>query len=407
MPPESANERLIQNMVRQKAPPGAILLDRLHSMEGKPSKGMSLMLMSLSALPATPDDEEFWSELDEFLVDYKNRYDGELFELSLADRAILVKMSETGEVGMVSDLKVSVLRLIQQYFPENFGMIDQTRLLRTIDLGFKLVNAIKFLDHYESQPGKTGEKAMSLRALQEDDIKMVMEVNRKVGPAKFKEIFVQHQSMTDIKPGQEPEEVMKEYFISMGALKKHVFPNVELRGVGNLFNQLTITLDRVLVNAFDDINPSRQACSINLNVESVFTKAFENFIGEEGSNSIDNIVFEFRQANILQHFDEFVIAANLIKSRGGLIAIDSIFPETVGLVNIPRLGATFAKIFWRPGAEEALGAQRAEIKKMQGQGLIFVIARLDDASGLQVGHDLGINVFQGFYIDDLLAGKDS
>ena len=72
-------------------------------------------------------------------------------------------------------------------------------------------------------------------------------------------------------------------------------------------------------------------------------------------------------------------------------------------MNLPRLHATFAKIFWRPGAEDVLPAQREEIKKMQAQGMIFVIARLDDEVGIQVGHDLGITVFQGFYIDDLMG----
>ena len=174
------------------------------------------------------------------------------------------------------------------------------------------------------------------------------------------------------------------------------------RGSGNLFNQLTITLDRVLIGAFDQINPGRKACSINLNVESVFTKAFETFLGEEGGPSLNNMVFEFRQENILQQFDEFELAANLIKSRGGLIAIDAIFPETVGLVNLNKLHATFAKIFWRLGAEKILPAQRDEIKRMQNDGLIFVLARLDDESGIKVGQDLGITVFQGFCIDDLM-----
>ena len=103
--------------------------------------------------------------------------------------------------------------------------------------------------------------------------------------------------------------------------------------------------------------------------------------------------------------DEFQIAADLITSRGGLIAVDAIYPETVGLVNLHRLHATFAKIFWRPGAEETLPVPGDEIKKMQDQGLIFIIARLDDETGIQVGHDLDINVFQGFYVDDLLDGK--
>lgn len=232
---------------------------------------------------------------------------------------------------------------------------------------------------------------------------MVLDVNRKVGPAQFKKIFIQDQMMADIKPGQPPKELMREYFIRMDALKKHVFPNVELRGMGNLFNQLTITLDRVLISAFDEINPDRHACSINLNVESVFTKAFEEFIGKKEGSSLANIVFEFRQENILQQFDEFELAADLITSRGGVVAVDAIFPETVGLVNLHRLHATFAKIFWRPGAEETLAAHRDEIKKMQDEGMIFIIARLDDEAGIQIGQDLGITVFQGFYIDRLLA----
>ena len=392
-------------MVKQKAPPGATLWTRLNDMEGPPPGGLSLIMISLSALPTDDADDDFWGDLDDFLVDYKNRYDADLYELSLTDRAILIRMAEQSEVRMISGLKVSVLRLIQHNFPKNFGMVDQTRLLRVIDLGLKLPNAIKFLEHYESQPGKTGEKGSGFRGLQEDDIKMVLEVHRKVGAQQFKEIFVQNQRMADIKPGKKPEELMKEYFISIEALKKHVFPNVELRGAGNLFNQLTITLDRVLIKTFDNINPGRKSCSINLNVESVFTRTFEEFLGDSGGTPLSNIVFEFRQDNILQQFDEFQIAADLITSRGGLIAVDAIYPETVGLVNLHRLHATFAKIFWRPGAEETLPAPGDEIKKMQDQGLIFIIARLDDETGIQVGHDLDINVFQGFYVDDLLDGK--
>lgn len=394
-------------MARHKSPPGAVLLQRLKGLESKPSKGLSLMLISLTSLPTSDPDAEFWGDLDDFLVEFKARYEAELFELSLADRAILAKMSEHAEVGMISDIKVSILRLIQQHFPEHFGMVDQSRLVRIIDLGFKLPHAIKFLEHYENQPGRTGEKAMDMRPLQEEDIKMVLEVHRKVGDEKFKQIFVQSQRIADIKPGQKPEELMKEYFIRMDALKKHVFPNVELRGMGNLFNQLTITLDRVLIGAFNEINPKRHPCSINLNVESVFAKAFEDFIGESDEAALANIVFEFRQDNILQHFDEFELAANLITSKGGTVAVDAIFPETVGLVNLPRLHATFAKIFWRTGAEDVLPAQRDEIKKMQDQGMIFIIARLDDEVGIQVGHDLGITVFQGFYIDDLLGPDEA
>ena len=48
-----------------------------------------------------------------------------------------------------------------------------------------------------------------------------------------------------------------------------------------------------------------------------------------------------------------------------------------------------------------------EIKKMQDEGTIFIIARLDDEVGIQIGQDLSITVFQGFYIDRLLSKKGS
>jgi len=49
-----------------------------------------------------------------------------------------------------------------------------------------------------------------------------------------------------------------------------------------------------------------------------------------------------------------------------------------------------------------LPKQHAEIKRMQDAGVMFVIARLDDEIGIQVGQQLGITLFQGFHVDQLL-----
>ena len=104
-----------------QSPSGGVLLKRLKAMEGKGTKGLSLMLVSLSALPTASAGEDFWNDLDDALTDYKNRYDAQLFEISKPDRALLIKISELGEVAIISDLKVAILRLIQNYFSEHFG----------------------------------------------------------------------------------------------------------------------------------------------------------------------------------------------------------------------------------------------------------------------------------------------
>lgn len=385
------------------------LLELLKSWGGQPQEYNTLLLFSLSVLPLQDADDDFWDEISKVLVAYRIRHHARHFDLSLQDRAMLARMTDYNQVSLITDAKVELLRLVQQYFPEQFGMIDQSRLLRSIDLRFKLSNAIRFLERYEAEEERLeiNKSPARLRRLNEQDIERVVAVNQQIGNAAFAKVFIRHQKIASIHPGMPPDDVMHEYFVGMDALKKHVFKDVELRGSGNLFNQLTITLDRLLLEAFGNANPQRAKCSINLNVESVFSRAFESFLGDSSSNAFSNLAFEFRQANVLQHYDEYEVAANLIASRNGSLAVDAVFPETVGIVNMRRLGANMTKIFWRQGAEQILPRFRREIEAMLKSGIVVVLARVDDDLGIEVGHDLGITMFQGFRVDDMLQQRDN
>lgn len=367
----------------------------------------TLLLISLGVLATEDAAPSFWKDFNDMVNAFRRRHVAATFTLSQTDRACLVKIGEYNQVTLITDAKVELLRLIQEYFPDQFGLIDQSRLLRPIDLRFKLPNAIRFLERYEGKEEeiKTPTIRRKLRRLGEQDIDRVVEVTQEIGHESFAKVFVRHQVMAEILPGGPPQNFMREYFVAMDALKTHVFLDVELRGSGNIFNQLTITLDRLLLDSFTDANPTRTACSINLNVESVFTRAFQNFLEHADKDAFENIAFEFRQANVLQQFDEYEVAANLIASRKGSVAIDAVFPETVGIVNMQRLGANYAKIFWRQGAETVLQNFESEIEALQEQGTRVILARVDDELGVQVGHDLGITLFQGFHIDDLLSNK--
>jgi hypothetical protein len=381
------------------------LLKLLRNWGSQSQEHNTLLLISIGMLATDDAGPDFWKDFNDLVSAFRRRHHAADFTLSQMDRACLVKLTEYNQVTLFTDAKVELLRLIQQYFPDQFGMIDQSRLLRPIDLRFKMANAIRFLERYEEKeqgPAKSAAARRKLRRLGEQDIDRVVEVNQQIGTESFAKVFVRHQKMVEILPGGPPRDVMREYFVGMDALKSHVFLDVELRGSGNIFNQLTITLDRLLLDAFADANPTRAACSINLNVESVFTRAFQNFLEEADKKSFDNMVFEFRQANVLQQYDEYEVAANLIASRKGGIAIDAVFPETVGIVNMQRLSANYAKIFWRQGAETVLQGFAREIEELQNAGTQVILARVDDDLGIDVGHDLGITLFQGFYIDDML-----
>jgi len=390
------------------APPGSELLKRLRGMQGRSGNFTTLVLISVSVLPLGNANEEFWSDFDRVLWELRERFNAQLYELAEPDRALLLMMTEYNQVGMMSDMKVAILRLIQSYFPEQFGLIDQSRLIRGIDLRLKLANAIKYLERIEEQPGKSGDKKPEkLRPLIEDDIDNVKKVSSELGAKQFSRVFIRHQRIAVINPGEEPSDVMHEYFVAMNELQDHVFKKVELRGSGNLFNQLTLTLDQALLKAFGEVNPMRVKCSININVESVFTDAFKAIMQGDDDQAFSNIAFEFRQANMLQQYDEYMVASKLILNRNGTICVDAIFPESVGIVSLKRLNASMGKIFWRQGAESVLPIYEDDIKYLLDSGIQLCLARLDDEQGLELGQKMGITMFQGFLIDKMLEGGDS
>ena len=199
--------------------------------------------------------------------------------------------------------------------------------------------------------------------------------------------------------------LMSEYFISMDLLRKPLMIDVEMRGSGRLFNEFTLMLDQIILEAYPTIAPEGKDCSLNLNVQSVFTPAFEQFVARQPSGRMRHVIFEFRQANIVEHFDEFQVARQLIKDKGARIAVDQIFPQTVGLVDLDYLGASMAKIHWRAGAEEVLNERKRALKYVMDCGVIPILIRVDDPKAFEVGTSLGICAFQGFSVDSLIKGQ--
>lgn len=158
-----------------------------------------------------------------------------------------------------------------------------------------------------------------LRPLTTADIKNVMKAYEKFGTEKFIKAFVRNQDIVLNISGKPPEKVLTEYFISMDLLRKPLFVDVEMRGSGRLFNEFTLVLDQILLQAFDQMHVQGGRCSVNLNVESVFTEQFEAFVERTPEAVLKDVVFEFRQSNIVENFDEFQVARGLIKSKGAQI----------------------------------------------------------------------------------------
>jgi EAL domain-containing protein (putative c-di-GMP-specific phosphodiesterase class I) len=92
----------------------------------------------------------------------------------------------------------------------------------------------------------------------------------------------------------------------------------------------------------------------------------------------------------------------LLSRIGAHIAIDQIEPSAIGLVNISFLGAEIAQLHWHSAAENELYGRQEIVDKFRRSGIQPVLIRVDQERAHRVGQGLGIEMYQGFFIDDML-----
>ena len=75
------------------------------------------------------------------------------------------------------------------------------------------------------------------------------------------------------------------------------------------------------------------------------SKTFE----KRSLNSLRRFNFEFRIGDIMQNFNEFLAARDLIQGRGGTVAVDGLLPSIINVIDLSQLNPNMIKVFWQPG----------------------------------------------------------
>ena len=363
-----------------------------------------LLLVSFTTLGMPDQQAGVQQALEGAFLTFVHSRGGQVYKLSDLDTAIMIKLAEFNRMEAMMDLKVDIMRVIQQHLPEHFSKIDQARLIRPIDLGARLDAAKRFLDAYGDRRRETAGDERGERPLNMQDIQKLRDALRKLGPREFGKRYIRSQTAARIVPGKTAQPVMTEYYVGVDLLKQSILRGVDIRGTGNVFNQLTLTFDQALLYCIGAVTNDRSKTSLNMNVETVFTNAFDHFLNEGGDAGLAGVVIEFRQDNMFQHFSQFQTACDLIHKRGGTVAIDNVQPETLGVVNLHRLKVKMAKVMWRGDAEDSYLQAKDDIRTMQEGGTVMVLAHVDDEQAITIGQSLGISMFQGYHVDKLLAG---
>ncbi|MDX2142264.1 MAG: hypothetical protein SFV19_02815 [Rhodospirillaceae bacterium] len=377
-----------------------------------PQAGVHLIAISLSScVPAKSRSKELIDTLTDALSLFAERRHAPFYKVTSADFALLVKASDVAALSMVRDAKIEALRSIERVLPGSFGTIDQGRLVLSYDLAADYRSAAQRVARFTEIANEEAAAAAAddgaapqRRGLTETDIKKVMTAFEKFGSEKFVKAFVRAQNVG--RPTQDGfASNLTEFYFSIDLIRKPLFVDVDMRGSGKLFQEFTQSLDQIMLGSIALLPSVDGVWSINLNVETVFTETFETFLRELSEDRATRLCLEFRQANIIENFDEYEVALGVIKARGAKIIVDQIFPAAAGLVDLSHLGASYCKIHWQDGGEDTLRDRAKAIKYIKACDITPVLSRCDCDHAVEVGKELGIELFQGFHVDGHLDSR--
>jgi hypothetical protein len=292
--------------------------------------------------------------------------------------------------------------MIGRMLPDYFGAIDTNRLAQLYDLRRERERAVQAVERMEQTAADVNNLSSMMDLLMMEHITKVETSHRQLGDARFADLFVRSQQIAINDPSRGLAAVMTEFFISMSAIRQHLLVGVDMRHNKNVFNQLTVTLDRILLKCIDRVRRPDQRCSLNINIESVFSTEFEGF-EKRSLNSLRPFNFEFRASDVMANFTEFSAARDLIQSRGGTVAIDGLSPQMIAILDLTQLQANMAKVFWQAGLAPELVKRQGHLERLRSHGIVLALARVDDPEGLATGRDLKFGLLQGFEIDRQLA----
>lgn len=220
--------------------------------------------------------------------------------------------------------------------------------------------------------------------------------------------LIRRQSVCAVIGKSSPQVLFDEVFVSIADLRDMLLPDVDLTANPWLFLHLAGTLDkRVLVHVSrHDDGALTSNFSLNLNVSTVLSDEFLEFDENINTSMRSTVVLELQLVDIFSDIKAYMLAKTFAQYRGYKICIDGITVDKLKYLNRTNLGADLIKIIWHPSFMDVVSedkhfmdyVNRAERAKM-------ILCRVDDPNAVDIGNSLGINLYQGRYIQRLLANQ--
>ena len=117
------------------------------------------------------------------------------------------------------------------------------------------------------------------------------------------------------------------------------------------------------------------------------------------------MIIELQKVDIFADLASFLFAREFFQEKGCRICLDGMTHDTMPMIDRERLGADLVKLVWHPDlvdGGDAMAEQTRTLIHRTGETRV-VLCRVDNREAIDFGHSVGIELFQGRYIENLIA----
>jgi len=249
---------------------------------------------------------------------------------------------------------------------------------------------------------KTGQSGIDVEKLTPKNLDQIARMFRKLDARPF----MRNQSAIQILPNGKGRPLFREYYVSIQDLRRVVAPDYDLTADRWLFQYLTSLLDQRILHmvrsqSLDDLP---RTISLNLNLQTLYTKDFQQFDQFVGGQS-ERILFEFQPVDVFNDVTLFDESRAMLQARGYKVLVDGLQILSLDYFDPSLLQADFYKLAWgdRLGATttaDGVAEMRDLIYSMGAEKVIM--SHVDSEEAVRFGLQLGIQRFQGFFVDRLV-----
>jgi len=199
-----------------------------------------------------------------------------------------------------------------------------------------------------------------------------------------------------------------EIYCSLDYLRQNHLASFLLEGPGEI-EILSRVLDEKVMDVTAALAPSilPDRLHLNMQIQTVHSDKFTDFIAEHDGKLIENMAIEFSMENAIANWWEFEDACEFLHSLGIQVGLDRITLPALEFLSPRKMNVDFIKVIWD---QNIVGSRRAEVaERLREFAVLFadrslILTRCDSRTALRMGRSLGVDVFEGSYIDAMLGG---